>query len=293
MIHLAFIAYNRLEYTRRALASVLADPTEEFSLTVWDNASTDGTAEYLRTSVHDRRIKEMVLSKTNIGQINAVNRIWSSSEAELLGKLDNDCIMTPGWTRILAKAHQDVPQFGIVACWHFFESDFDFNRAAHKIETFGNHRILRHPWTCGTGFLIKRSAYQELGPIDGDATTHYWIKLAQRGYINGYYYPLVLQEHMDDPKSRYCQLTTAEGFEAAKGVTVTLEHPKVRNIEGLYWWREEVLNNILDETGDVRYYVGWRNRVRRMKKRMKKAWRQAVAGRPARTQPVQARLSGD
>ena len=47
-IHLVFITYNRLHYTKLALASVLADPGEEFSLTIWDNASTDGTVEYLK-----------------------------------------------------------------------------------------------------------------------------------------------------------------------------------------------------------------------------------------------------
>lgn len=41
-IDLVFITYNRLDYTKLALASVLADPREDFSLTIWDNASTDG-----------------------------------------------------------------------------------------------------------------------------------------------------------------------------------------------------------------------------------------------------------
>lgn len=273
MIDLIFVTYNRLAYTQRALASVLADPTEEFSLTIWDNASNDGTAQYLKQKVQDHRIKEIVFSEANIGQTAAVNKVWSQSKADLLGKLDNDCIVTPGWTRALAKAHQDIPKLGIVACWHFFESDFDYRRARHKIQEFGSHRILRHPWTCGTGFLIKRSVYQEVGPIGGAATTHYWIELARRGYINGYYYPLVVQEHMDDPKSRYCELNDAASFERAKGVTVTLEHPKVQDISGLYWWREEVLTNLLDEPWEVRHYIGWRDRLRRLRKSATRAWK--------------------
>ncbi len=277
MIDLAFVTYNRVDYTRKSLASILADPTEEFSLTIWDNASTDGTAEYLRREVRDPRIREIVYSRTNIGQIPAVNQIWSQSKADLLGKLDNDCIMTPGWTRILAKAHEDIPKLGVVACFHFFESDFDYSRAAHKIQKFGSHRILRHPWTCGTGFLIKRSTYEESGPIDGDATTHYWIKMALRDYINGFYYPLVFQEHMDDPKSQYCQLKDQATFEAARGVTVTLEHPKINSVGGLYWWRDEVLTNLLDGPWEVRYYVGWRDWIRKLKKRVRASSRSRLA----------------
>ena len=50
-IDLLFIAYNRLQYTKKSLSSILADPSEEFSLTIWDNASSDGTAENRQASM--------------------------------------------------------------------------------------------------------------------------------------------------------------------------------------------------------------------------------------------------
>jgi len=111
-IDLIFITHNRLEYTELSLASILADPSEEFTLTIWDNASTDGTVEYLKNEVKDPRIIDIVFSKNNVGQVNAVNEIWGKSKADLLGKLDNDCIMTPGWTRKLAQAHNDILNLG-------------------------------------------------------------------------------------------------------------------------------------------------------------------------------------
>lgn len=54
-ICLVFISYNRLDYTKPAFASVLGEAREEFSLTIWDNASTDGTVEYLKKEVNDQR----------------------------------------------------------------------------------------------------------------------------------------------------------------------------------------------------------------------------------------------
>src|SRR4030042_4447299 len=171
-IDLAFITYNRLHYTKLALASVLADPSEEFSLTIWDNASTDGTSEYLKNEVHDPRISDIILSNKNVGQVKAGNEIWGKSRADLVGKLDNYCILTPGWTRVLASAHGDIDRLGVVACWHFPLDDFDEQaaRRAGKIQSFGSHQILRHPWTCGTGLLIKRDTYRQLGPLRGNAT---------------------------------------------------------------------------------------------------------------------------
>ena len=43
-----FVTHNRLDYTRKSLPRLLEDPSESFHLTIWDNASTDGTQEYLQ-----------------------------------------------------------------------------------------------------------------------------------------------------------------------------------------------------------------------------------------------------
>jgi len=267
-IDLVFITYNRLGYTKLALPSVLADPIEEFSLTIWDNASTDGTVEYLKKEVSDRRIADIIFSKENIGQMAAVNQVWGQSKADLLGKLDNDCLVTPGWTRILAQAHNDIPNLGVVACWHFSPDDFDYERAKHKIQKFGNHQILRHPSTCGTGLLLKRDTFERLGPIQGKATTQYWLKMALAGYINGFYYPLVYQEHMDDPKSKHSHLKDEASYQAAKAVTVNINSPGQETLAGRWRWRQEVLDNVLDDPWDVKYYIGWRSKLRRIKKRV-------------------------
>lgn len=268
-INLVFITYNRLGYTKLALASVLEDPTEEFSLTIWDNASTDGTVEYLKKEVCDRRISEIIFSKENVGQISAVNQVWGRSNADLLGKLDNDCLVTPGWTRILANAHADISNLGVVACWHYSPEDFDYYRAKHKIQDFGKHRILRHPWTCGTGFLIKRDAFERFGPVQGRSTTWYWFKMAREGYMNGFYYPLVFQEHMDDPKSRYTQLKDEESYQAAKKVTFNINSAGQKTLADRWRWRQEVLSNLLDDPWEPEYYIGWRRKVRGAARRLK------------------------
>ena len=121
-IDLVFITYNRLDYTKLSLASVLADPTEEFALTIWDNASTDGTSEYL-SSVKDPRIVEKVFSKDNVSLHGAVNYLFDKSSADLVGIIPNDFIVKPGWTRPLAQAHADIPELGMIGCWHFSPED--------------------------------------------------------------------------------------------------------------------------------------------------------------------------
>ena len=271
-VHLVYITYNRLPYTRLSLPSILADPSEEFSLTIWDNASEDGTQEYLKNEVNDPRIVDIVLSKENIGQTEAVNRIWDGSKSDFLGKLDNDCIMTPGWTRALAEAHRDIEKLGAVACWHFFPDEFDYERAKHKIQTYGKHQILRHPWTCGTGLLIKRDTFHRMGPIRGKTTTKYWLEMAKVGYINGFYYPLIHQEHMDDIRSehnlmRAQNLSFAETYKHSPGYT----GGATQDLEEYNYWHEKILGNLLDDPYDYRAYVGWRASFRYLKERFSTA----------------------
>ena len=270
-IHLVLVTYNRLFYTKKALKSILEDKKEDFILTIWDNASSDGTQDYLK-SINDPRINEIIFSPKNIGQIDAVNNIWSSSDAYLLGKLDNDCVVTPGWTRILSKAHQDIDNLGVVACWHFFEDDFDFNKAKHKIQEINGHKILRHPWTCGTGFLIKRETYLKYSPMAGNATTDFWIKLAKHNMINGFYYPLIFQEHMDDPKSQYSVLKDEESFQTAKEFTAFISLQKLKTLQDMWKIRERIINNLLCSPWDVKYYIGWRGKIRNLKEKMRKLY---------------------
>ena len=275
-IDLVFVTYQRLEYTKLALSSVLADPTEEFSLTIWDNASTDGTADYLRNEVSDPRIADIILSKENVGQIAAVNKVWSRSKADLLGKLDNDCILTPGWTRTLAQAHGDIDQLGVIACWHYPVDEFDESaaRRAGKIQTFGSHQILRHPWTCGTGLLIKHQRYDEFGPLPGTATTAYWMQLALAGYVNGFYYPLIAQEHMDDPRSEHCLIRDDESLQKYRDVTVVLRRNGIQSMKERWKRRERDIKTLNAGPWQAKRYVGLQGKIR------------------ARLDRVYARLSG-
>lgn len=264
-IDLVYITYNRLEYTRKSLPALLADPSEDFSLTIWDNASTDGTVEYLKNEINDARIADVVFSNENIGQTQAANRIWSKSGADLLGKIDNDCLMNAGWTRTLTQAHRDIENIGVLACWPFLLEDFDESaaRKAGKIQKFGNHQIFRHPWTCGTGLLFKRSVFEKFGPIERKETTDYWLKIAKKGFINGFYYPLVLQEHMDDLKSKHCLLKDDESIRKMKDITFVLREHNINSVEQRWERRRYVLENLNNGPWEAGFYTGWRLKLKR------------------------------
>jgi GT2 family glycosyltransferase len=266
-IDLVFISCNRLHYTRYSIPALLADPSEEFSLTIWDNASTDGSREYLE-SINDSRIVKKVLSPQNVGAYHAFSLAINESSADLLGFVADDLLVTPGWTNILGAAHDDIPQLGRIACWHFSRDDFDYERARHKIQMFGRHKILRHPWTNGCG-LTKVNALREIGLMKPDeGETAYWVRMALAGYVVGYYCPPVIVEHMDDPwssyfpyKDRFDEWVPQSGFAKKLGL---------RNVEDAKAWQKKVLWNILDGPWEAKSYIGWRAKVREGKARLRR-----------------------
>lgn len=251
-IEILFINSDRLGYTRQSLAALLADPSEEFALSIWDNASTDGTREFLET-VSDRRIKRKVFARENVYLTGAANEIFGKSDADLLAIIPDDFLVPPGWTRPLASVHADLPEAGLISCWFLGQDFFDESRARHKIQSFGRHRILRHPWTGGGAALFKRKVWKEAGGFEGISTPECWKRVAGKGYINGFLIPPIYVEHMDDPWSSYYSGSVS----------------RIRKLRGTItdqraWeFHLAVVRELLDGPWDVKYYSGWRGRLRR------------------------------
>lgn len=102
--------YNQLHYLQECIASVIRYTSEPYELIVIDNASTDGTGEFLKSSRHLR----YHINKENLGFAGAVNQGFMLSRGTTLLILNNDAVVTQNWlSNLLACLHSD-PQFGIV-----------------------------------------------------------------------------------------------------------------------------------------------------------------------------------
>jgi len=252
------ITWNRLPYTRVSLPKLLSDRTEDFDLYIWDNGSQDGTVEYLHDAVDDPRIVERHFSPANVGQGPPIEWAWRKTRADLVGKVDNDCLVTPGWTRPIAEAHADVSMLGGIGCWHFRSQDFDERLARHKMRQFGSHRVVTHPYLDGSAFLVKRADYVR-ARTSPSRCTRFWLELARQGRVNGWYYPLILQDHMDDPRSKY--------FNARESLGLTRNGWGLTDLADYDHWLRQDARHILTAPSDVRFYTGWRALLRRARKR--------------------------
>ena len=174
-----------------------------------------------RTSI-TRAVAGFYHSLDNTGRRGSVEgpRTGCSSRrpAGYVSKVDDDCLMPEGWADVLRAAHVDVPELGAVGCWRFRPEDVVPSLAREKIQDFGAHRIFRNCWIEGTGFLMKRSTVEAFGPMRaGTSFPTYCKQLAVAGWLHGWYYPFLHQEHMDDPRSAYRSLAAGAQLRAYRG----------------------------------------------------------------------------
>ena len=220
-VELLMITHNRRPYVEKALQRLLSDPTE-FALHVWDNASIDGAAEVIE-DLDDPRIARKVFSKENMMQDAPTHWFLEGASADLVGKVDDDTLVPAGWIETLAAAVEDIERPGMIGCWTFMPEDFERNRIAaeKKIERFGRHQIIRDIAIGGTGIVMRRSIvtnYLE-GWSKGWSFPIDRPRMTLDGYVSGWYYPLLLAEHMDDPRSKHCLMNRTDGMGGTAALT--------------------------------------------------------------------------
>jgi ATP-binding cassette subfamily B protein len=106
--------HNQLAFTRMCLESVLANTLgPSFELVVVDNASSDGTVDYLRKLSQAHANVTAVFNEENVGFGRATNQGLGRALGEVLVLLNNDTIVPPGWLEGLC-SHVANPKLGLV-----------------------------------------------------------------------------------------------------------------------------------------------------------------------------------
>ncbi|MDP2688967.1 MAG: glycosyltransferase family A protein [Deltaproteobacteria bacterium] len=221
VIKILFITHNRPGYARVSLERLCETVTENARVVVWDNASEPETVSIVKEYEAHPSVERVIYSPTNEKLWLPTNWFWGEyGDAGLLSKVDDDCLMPPRWCEVLSSAHAEVPEFGILGCWRFLPEDFNPANAAKKIRCYGTHQVMRNCWIEGSGYLMKRAVLEKNGPLRAKESFTTWgLRAAAAGFVNGWYYPFLYQEHMDDPRAEHTGIKTDEDFHSLAPLT--------------------------------------------------------------------------
>jgi glycosyltransferase involved in cell wall biosynthesis len=116
-LDLLYVTHNRLEFTKQSLQA-LSNNTNWALVNrfyIYDDASTDGTAEFIDQLVADYTISAIVTHEPFGGPVAAMNRYLKLDDRpELFAKVDNDFVMPPGWLDHLNSVMTNAPELDIL-----------------------------------------------------------------------------------------------------------------------------------------------------------------------------------
>lgn len=268
-IDILMITYNRAAYTRLSLARLLDTCDASMRVWVWHNGTDRETLEVVESMRNHPRFHRFHHSPENKKLREPTNWLWENARGDYLSKVDDDCLVTPGWASKLREAHLLNKHIGIVACCHFWPGDLELERCAHKIIPLDETRsLLTNCWVGGSGYLMKRQCVTEHGLLhEGESWTGYCLRLARAGWRIGWILPLVQQEHMDDPRSSHTMLKTDDDI--CRWVPLSAQANGVTTVKA---WQAQLMRSaqrLPNLPSDPRAFSGYRLLLLKLRNRLR------------------------
>lgn len=210
-VAVVILNWNGIYYLSRFLSSVYNTSYPCIEFIVGDNASTDGSVDYIRENFPKVRI---IQNDKNYGFAEGYNRVLKQVQADYFVLLNSDVEVTTDWVAPIVTAMEKDPKVAAAQpkiLSYLQPSEFEHAGAAGGfIDKYGfpfcRGRIFDHLeedkgqynqqkeifWATGAAFFIKRKAWEESGGFDGDFFAHMeeidlcW-RLKRMGYSIQYY----------------------------------------------------------------------------------------------------------
>jgi GT2 family glycosyltransferase/glycosyltransferase involved in cell wall biosynthesis/2-polyprenyl-3-methyl-5-hydroxy-6-metoxy-1,4-benzoquinol methylase len=152
---------NKLALTRGCLAALeRSGGLTAHEIIVVDNASDDGTAEYLRELERNGKVR-VIRNSTNLGFARGCNQGALMARGKFTLFLNNDTVAVPGWLdAMVVAAHR--PDVGVVGAKLLYEN----NTIQHAGIGWVNG-LPDHPWRHASSFAPEVNAFRELDMVTG------------------------------------------------------------------------------------------------------------------------------
>jgi GT2 family glycosyltransferase len=180
--------WNQIAFTKECISSIFNNTKYPYSLILIDNASSDGTGEYLKSLKGPDGLEiNIIFNKDNLGFVKAVNQGLGLSKAPYVCILNNDTVAAPGWLERMidfAASHKDVGLVNPRCDGHLNTPIDEYAKSLEKYK--GEYMEMNQ---ChGFAMLVKRELIDRIGCLDeaygigGYDDTDYSIRAHKAGY---------------------------------------------------------------------------------------------------------------
>jgi GT2 family glycosyltransferase/glycosyltransferase involved in cell wall biosynthesis/uncharacterized protein (DUF3084 family)/SAM-dependent methyltransferase len=177
-VSVVVITYNNLEFTRACLASLDEySQYENIEIIVVDNASSDGSPEFLSEWVAGKNNRKLILNEENRGFAAANNQGLEIATGDYLVLLNNDTYVTPGWIRTLVRHLERDKKIGLIGpvtnnIGNEARIDIAYSNMEEMLQKSADytHRHLGQIFTLKTAaffcVMMPRTTYSLVGKLD-------------------------------------------------------------------------------------------------------------------------------
>jgi GT2 family glycosyltransferase len=165
---------NGLKFTQLCLDSIRRSTLHPYEVIIVDNASTDGTLDYLR------RQQDVILieNPNNRGFPSACNQGISKSTAPYILLLNNDVIVSDGWLNRMFAGFLAAPDIGMVGPRSNDSAGFqqinatgiesieDIERFSRRLKEISSRSFREVDFLSGFCLLIDRRVVEKIGLLD-------------------------------------------------------------------------------------------------------------------------------
>jgi GT2 family glycosyltransferase len=210
-ISVVIVNFNGLHHLATCLNALLAQEGPSFEVILVDNASNDGSVDFVRERYPQVRL---IVAASNLGFAGGNNRGAADARAPLLAFLNNDTRVEPGWLLALGNGLAWATDAALVTSRIVYMHDptvldsagDGVTRAGGAFKRGHGGPVSQHLrrrevfGACGAAFLIVRAVFEEVGGFDEDFfLSHEDVDLSYRVRLRGYrcvYMPEAVVRHV-------------------------------------------------------------------------------------------------
>jgi len=199
-VSIIILTWNALEYTQKCVNSIQNHTRYPHEIVFVDNASTDGTVEYLRKLIKERPNYKLIENHENKGFAVGNNQGVAIATGEYVMLLNNDVLVSAGWLESLVESLEIDKNIGMVGPITNsisgrqqvnkipYTDEQEFYKFAQEIRRTYKGRLTPRYRVAGFAVLMRKALYEEVGGLDESFGTGNYedddlcLKVSKKGY---------------------------------------------------------------------------------------------------------------
>ncbi len=178
VVSIVVLCWNSVEDTKKCLGSIDLHTRVAHEVIVVDNASSDGTAEFLRAWANGKPHVRLIFNRENLGFAGGNNVGMAAARGEYILLLNNDTIVTNRWVESMLSVFAAHPRTGLVGPRSNFvagpqvvqnvpyRNDQELNAFADSWSTQQRDKSTAAAQLIGFCLMIRREVLERIGGLD-------------------------------------------------------------------------------------------------------------------------------